>query len=97
MQKLFKEFDFAKLKPTPWQNGSAYNLTDNNETVLLYMHKENYGIDAAFLKKESSKRSLQWFNTLTGEFSQTIGLPNSGKLISPWQGKADAVLISRLK
>ena len=97
MQKLFAEFDFAKLKPTPWQNGSAYNLTDNNETVLLYMHKENYGIDAAFLKKESSKRSLQWFNTLTGEFSQTIGLPNSGKLISPWQGKADAVLISRLK
>ncbi|WP_282049460.1 DUF5060 domain-containing protein [Maribacter aquivivus] len=97
MQKLFAEFDFTKLKPTPWQNGSAYNLTDNNETVLLYMHKENYGIDAAFLKKESSKRSLQWFNTLTGEFSQTIGLPNSGKLISPWQGKADAVLISRLK
>jgi hypothetical protein len=97
MQKLFKEFDFTKLKPTPWQNGSAYNLTDDNETVLLYMHKENYGIDAAFLKKESSKRSLQWFNTLTGEFSQTIGLPNSGKLISPWQGKADAILISRLK
>lgn len=96
MQKLFVEFDFTKLKPTPWKNGSAYNLTDDNETVLLYMHKENYGIDAAFLKKESAKRSLQWFNTLTGEFSQTIGLPKTGKLISPWQGKADAVLISRL-
>ncbi|TDT47281.1 uncharacterized protein DUF5060 [Maribacter spongiicola] len=96
MQKLFAAFDFTKLKPTPWKNGSAYNLTDDNETVLLYMHKENYGIDAAFLKKESAIRSLQWFNTLTGEFSQEVGLPKTGKLISPWQGKADAVLISRL-
>ena len=97
MKKLFTEFDFSKMKPTPWQNGSAYNLTDDENTVLLYIHKENYGIDAAFLRKEDENRSIQWFNTLTGEFSEIHAISAKGKFISPWQGKADAILISRTR
>ncbi|WP_024481470.1 DUF5060 domain-containing protein [Cellulophaga baltica] len=97
MMKLFTAFDFSKMKPTPWQNGSAYNLTNDEKTVLLYIHKENYGIDAAFLKKESSKRTVQWFNTLTGEFTTVTAMQDSGKFISPWSGKADAILISKLR
>ena len=97
MMKLFTAFDFSKMKPTPWQNGSAYNLTNDEKTVLLYIHKENYGIDAAFLKKESSKRTVQWFNTVTGEFTSVAAMQDSGKFISPWSGKADAILISELR
>ncbi|SFC03963.1 protein of unknown function [Algibacter lectus] len=97
MQKLFTLFNFSKMKPTPWKNGSAYNLTDDNETVLLYIHKENYGIDAAFLRKEHNNRTVQWFNTLTGEFSDIEAVSKNGKFISPWQGKADSIIISRLK
>lgn len=97
MKKLFSVFDFSTMKPTPWQNGSAYNLTDKDDTVLLYIHKENYGIDAAFLKKNASKRNLQWFNTLSGEFSDLMPMPKSGKLISPWSNDADSIIISRLK
>ncbi|GAL62698.1 hypothetical protein [Algibacter lectus] len=97
MQKLFTQFNFSKMKPTPWKNGSAYNLTDDNETVLLYIHKENYGIDAAFLRKEHNNRTVQWFNTLTGEFSDIEAVSKNGKFISPWQGKADSIIISRLK
>ncbi|WP_343328531.1 DUF5060 domain-containing protein [Polaribacter staleyi] len=97
MKKLFSLFDFSKMKPTPWKNGSAYNLTDENETVLLYIHKENYGIDAAFLRKQSKDRTMQWFNTLTGEFSPILPVAKNGKFISPWQGDADSIIISRLK
>ncbi|WP_157208967.1 DUF5060 domain-containing protein [Mariniflexile maritimum] len=97
MKKLFTLFDFSTMTPLPWQNGSAYNLTDDNKTVLLYIHKENYGIDAAFLKKKDENRTLQWFNTLTGEFTK-IETENTKprKFISPWREEADAILISRL-
>ena len=97
MKKLFNVLDFSRMKPTPWKNGSAYNLTDDSGTVLLYIHKENYGIDAAFLRKEHNNRTVQWFNTLTGEFSEIESVTKSGKFISPWQGKADSIMISRLK
>mgnify|MGYP002630855817 CR=1 FL=1 len=96
MKKMFEIFDFGKMKPTPWKNGSAYNLTDDNDTVLLYIHKENYGIDAAFLRKESKNRTIQWFNTLSGEFSEIKQVTKSGKFISPWQGEADSIIISRI-
>ena len=93
---FFKTFDFTKMKPTPWQNGSGYNLTDDKGTVLLYIHKENYGIDAGFLKKKEDNRSLQWFNTLTGEFSDVIPMTRKGKLKSPWGNTADTIIISKL-
>ncbi|MGJ8732662.1 MAG: DUF5060 domain-containing protein [Cellulophaga sp.] len=97
MQKLFSKFQFHKMKPTPWHNGSGYNLTDDKGTVLLYIHKENYGIDAAFLKKKEESRTVQWFNTLTGEFTKEIIIDKPGKFRSPWAGEADCILISRLK
>lgn len=96
LASFFELFDFTKMKPTPWQNGSGYNLTDDKGTVLLYIHKENYGIDAGFLKKKEDNRSLQWFNTLTGEFSDVIPMTRNGKLKSPWENTADTIIISKL-
>jgi hypothetical protein len=97
MKKFFSVFDFSTMKPTFWKNGSAYNLTDDKENVLLYIHKENYGIDAAFLKNDTKNRNYQWFNTLTGEFSEINSISKkTGKFISPWTNKADAILISRV-
>ncbi|EWH13638.1 hypothetical protein KLA_08745 [Cellulophaga geojensis KL-A] len=97
MQKLFSKLQFHKMKPIPWHNGSGYNLTDDKGTVLIYIHKENYGIDAAFLKKKDENRTMQWFNTLTGEFTKEVAIKKQGKFKSPWAEKADAILISRLK
>lgn len=97
MQSLFTKFDFSKMKPTYWKNGSGYNLTDNNETVLVYLNKENFGIDAWFLKVNGETRTIQWFNTITGEFTLEKDITDSGKFISPWSNKYDSILISRLK
>ncbi|UZO82290.1 DUF4038 domain-containing protein [Aquimarina sp. ERC-38] len=97
MKKLFSQFEFNTLKPTPAKNGSAYNLTDDKGTVLLYIHKENYGIDAAFLKNKKEPRNYQWFHTLTGEMTEVKTIQNIRKFVSPWSGTADAILISKLE
>lgn len=96
MQKLFTRFDFSKMKPSPWKNGSGYNLTDSDETILIYLNKENYGLDAWFLKLKEEGRTMQWFNTITGELTPEKEIKDSGKFISPWANKADSILISRL-
>ena len=49
------------------------------------------------MRKEDENRSIQWFNILTGEFSEIHAISAKGKFISPWQGKADAILISRTR
>jgi len=97
MNTLFTDLDFSTMKPTPWRNGSGYSLTNNKDTVLIYIHKENYGINAQFLKKEDKKRTYQWFNTLTGELTPEVTLTKAhGKFISPWSDVADAILISKV-
>ncbi len=97
MDTLFTTLDFSTMKPTPWRNGSGYSLTNNEDTVLLYIHKENYGINAQFLKKDPKKRTFQWFNTLTGELTKEVALTKSQKkFISPWSNVADAILISKV-
>ncbi|MGA9637245.1 MAG: hypothetical protein WBQ70_01970, partial [Flavobacterium sp.] len=97
MQKLFTEIDFTKLKPTPTKNGSGYNLTDDNGTTLLYVNKENYGINAWHLKPQHGARTIQWFNVITGELTPESDVKNTEKFISPWSNKEDSILISRLK
>lgn len=97
MQKLFTLIDFSKLKPTPNKNGSGYNLSDDNGTTLLFLTKENYGIDAWFLKPEHGPRTIQWFNVITGELTPEVDITKAGKFRSPWSDKDDSVLISRQK
>ena len=98
MQKLFTLIDFSKLKPTPNKNGSGYNLSDDAGTSLVYLNKENYGLDAWFLKpEEGKKRTVQWFNVITGELTPEVEITKPGKFRSPWSDKDDSILISRQK
>ena len=96
MKKLFSIVDFSKMKPSPWKNGSGYNLTDDKETILIYVHKENFGIDAWFLKLKEDKRTIQWFNVLTGEITDAKEIEGNGKFISPWANSSDSIMISKL-
>ncbi len=96
MQKLFTTVDFTKLKSTPNKNGSGYCLTDDDGTTLLYVNKENFGINTWHLKPEHGARTLQWMNVITGEFTPEETVTGKEKQISPWANKADAILISRL-
>ena len=97
MQGLFEKIDFSKMKPTPWQNAAGYNLSDDEGTVLIYFPKEVIAINAWFLKPKQGERTMQWFNTLTGEYSEISTITKNQKFISPWNEKADAILISKLK
>lgn len=97
MQGLFQQFDFSKMKPTPWKNSAGYNLSNEEGTIFLYFPKENVAINAWFLNPEHGERTLQWFNTLTGEYSDIKTIKKGQKYISPWTETADAILISKLK
>ncbi|GEC72509.1 protein of unknown function [Flavobacterium flevense] len=97
LKKIFTDFDFTKLKPTPGKNGSGYCLTNDNGITLLYVNKENYGINAWHLKPEFGERTTQWFNVITGELTPEVDYDKNEKQISPWANKTDSILISRLK
>lgn len=97
MNKLFQKVDFSKLTPMPHRNAGSYNLsTEDKKTVLLYVPKECHSMRSWIFKKEIKNRTFEWFNTLTGE-TKSIDGPTAGQYYNPWQGKADAVLISKLK
>lgn len=97
MKSLFDKFDFSKMKPTHWKNSAGYNLTDNEDTVLLYFPKEVVAMNCWFLNPKHGDRTIQWFNTLTGEYTNEVAIKKGQKYISPWNTEADAILISKLK
>jgi len=51
LNTLFTKINFNTLKPAPWKNNSGYCLaSDNDETVLMYVPKENHSLKLWFLK-----------------------------------------------
>jgi hypothetical protein len=83
-------------------NSSGYNLTNKKDgIVLMYTPKENQWVGANPVVKnefDHNNATQQWFNTLTGEFTEEVKF----KLKElgfwnwrPWRGEADAILIIR--
>ncbi|BAX78435.1 DUF5060 domain-containing protein [Labilibaculum antarcticum] len=92
MTSLFSKFDFSKFKPTPWHNQAGYCLK-SDDTYLFYVPKDTYKFRGEFLFKENESISLQWMNTLSGEYSELLNVNKKQDFESPWYNKADAVLI----
>lgn len=98
MANLFERFNFAEFTPAPGKNGSGFNLVNGQETHLIYVSKDNYQMSRGnwylYPKEGTNQRSFQWFNTLTGETTKAKPIVKGQLFISPWRGKADAILIS---
>ncbi|WP_297087362.1 DUF5060 domain-containing protein [uncultured Draconibacterium sp.] len=102
MTAFFEEHNFADLKPEPSKNRSTYCLSDDKGKYMFYVPKYNYMIQPNFLKETVGKRSFVWYNTLTGEYKPH----NDDEIISkwqgdihlksPWQGEADAILVTEI-
>ncbi|HUS89927.1 MAG TPA: DUF4038 domain-containing protein [Desulfosporosinus sp.] len=102
MRKLFDSVHFENCEPLPNYNSSGYNLTNKKDgIVLMYAPKENHyvGTSTIMLREFNYENATQqWFNTLTGEFTEEV------KYVynrlghwdwRPWRGEADAILIVR--
>ena len=102
MTDFFQRHDFTELKPEPKRNRSSYCLTNGEGKYLFYVPKENYMIQPNFLRKDFKNRSFVWFNTLTGEYKPQPKEDLISKwqrdlhIQSPWEGEADAVLITEI-
>lgn len=106
MSSFFSRFDFAQLTPIPEKNGSGYTLGDNKGQYFIYVSKDNYQMSRGDWYLQNTKdgveftnkqqRTYQWFNTLTGEFTKPEKITKGLTFVSPWRGKADAILISQL-
>ncbi|MBB3696847.1 DUF4038 domain-containing protein [Flammeovirga yaeyamensis] len=99
MANLFDKFNFENFEPLSWFNSSGYNLTNKKDgVVMMYTPKECQWIGVANVVKkfDASEAKQQWFNTLTGEFSDEE--PYNTKPFDfwyerPWKGEADVILI----
>ncbi|PWJ37921.1 apiosidase-like domain-containing protein [Sediminitomix flava] len=102
MRKLFDSVNFENCEPLPWYNSSGYNLTNKKDgIVLMYTPKENNWVGTnQVLKKnfDTSNATQQWFNTITGEFTEENKLDIRSFAFwddRPWEGEADTILIIR--
>ncbi|MGJ8697398.1 MAG: DUF4038 domain-containing protein [Verrucomicrobiaceae bacterium] len=102
MRTLFDTVNFENCQPSPRDNSSGFNLTNKKDgIVLLYCPKENHFIGAnGQLQREFdySNATTQWFNTLTGEFTdeKKFTFKDLGFWEwRPWRNEADAILIFR--
>ena len=101
MRNLFEKFPFEKFKPNSKNNLTGYNLTnDEDGVVMMFVPKENFTImyEGFFHKNyDTSETTIQWFNTLTGEFSEVQKINKTIKNNfwpwQPWRGEADTILI----
>ncbi|WP_346882629.1 DUF4038 domain-containing protein [uncultured Algibacter sp.] len=102
MNSLFKKLPFENFQPNPSMNSSGYNLLNKKDGMMLfYVPKENHvvSIKGNITKHFNwEKATKQWFNTLTGEFSEVRNYEKKRSDFYPWQpwrGEVDAILIIR--
>ena len=84
----------------PGKNGSGFTMVDEQDTYLIYVSKDNFQMSRGnwYLMPEGKEpnRTMQWFNTLTGEMTEASDIEKGQLFISPWRGSADAILISQV-
>lgn len=106
MRKLFDRVDYEKFEPVTGYTSRSYNLTNYEDgIILLYFPKEVHQDDIRQqLEKEFNweNATQQWFNTLTGEFTEEVKLEFKHKYNfwdwRPWRHEADAIwIISNLE
>ena len=103
MRTLFKDIQYEKFKPIVKYNSRAYNLTNYEDgQILLYVPRESHSVNLKpQLENEFNfdNATKQWFNTITGEYSEEIKLEFKHKYEfwdwRPWRDQADAILIIR--
>lgn len=102
MRTFADTVNIENCKPFPNYNTSGFNLTNEKDgIILMYITKEvHWGSAAGALKKKykMENATVQWFNTLTGEFSESEKMRTKGLAFwdyRPWRNEADAILIIR--
>lgn len=102
MRSLFDSVHFENCEPLSRYNTAGYNLTNEKDgIVLVYAPKENNWVGASKIisaKFNPESATQQWFNTLTGEFSEEVKYVKKPLEFwdwRPWKGEADAILIIR--
>jgi len=101
MSHLFETVNFENFEPVTKYNVRSYVLANNSEGQLMqYFPKEVHSDDIKrFLNNEYDYEvaTRQWFNILTGEFTEEEKLKFPHKYgfwdYRPWRNEADAVLI----
>ena len=103
MRTLFDRVHFENFEPIIKYNARSYVLLNRKEGVVMqYMPKEVHSDDIKRLLTNEfnyEKATWQWFNTITGEFTDEVALEFKHKYgfwdARPWRNAADSVLIIR--
>ncbi|TKG95482.1 DUF4038 domain-containing protein [Puteibacter caeruleilacunae] len=94
LTNLFTTYPLSRYEPQPQHNRSGYCLKEKgNDNYLFYIPKETYWHNTRFIFSKNKPVRYKWYNTYTGEYSEEKTITKVQHFISPWYGKADAVLI----
>lgn len=100
MRGFMKEINFENCVPHWWSNSTGYNLTNKKDGIVaVYAPKEaNWVSSVNALKKlfDYDNATQQWFNTLTGEYTEEKAFNKKEYDMwsaRPFAGEADAIMI----
>jgi len=101
MRNLFTNLNYENFVPVTKFNSRSFNLTNYQEgQILLYVPKEVYYANVQTqVEKEfnGEEATIQWFNTVTGEYSKEEKLVFQHKYgfwdWRPWRDEADVIMI----
>ncbi len=101
MTEFFNRYPYQEFSPKPAYNNSGYCMGNEAEdTYLFYFPKESYKCAAHNLMSRAKRISYRWFNTVTGEYTETQEVPEMNMFAmpsSPWHMQADAILIFKVE
>ena len=103
MRGLFDAVNFENFEPMPGYSSSGYNLTNYKDgMILMYAPKESHYVNVQGQLEDEfdyGKATWQWFNTLTGEYTEEVPVEFPNKYgfwdWRPWRMEADAILVVR--
>lgn len=100
MGDFFTKYPFHNFRPEPKLNNSGYCLGNEAEdTYLIYLPCESYKTAIGSIMGRSRKMSFQWFNTITGEYTDVVECTQMDIFANqphPWHMEDDAILIVKI-
>jgi len=92
MVGFFEKYPYNQYHPI--DTNTAYCMTNDKGIFLFFVPKEHYQISIYGGAENTKTGTYQWFNTLTGEYSEEMKYSDIF-FKNPWYMNADAILIRK--
>ncbi len=98
MNDFFHKYPYSDFRPEPNYNNSGFTMVNKKgDTFLIYRPMNSYKVSLNALSQKVKAVSVEWFNTTTGEYSETKEYNNIGAIPAHlYHGESDAIMVLKV-